>query len=194
MVSRANKWMTGALLALFVGGFAVSCDALNEATEIDVPIDITFWPESESLTIPHDQVDCVNMAEIKDYADNKDAIESAELLSATFMIDDLRFPSFDPATAVMTTLNFTLVFDEEYGDTKVYNIGTFTDIPFADVMGVEKDIPLNADANAAIQKILAGQEKFCVTASYGPLDSGAADAGYLLSKIVLTVKFKASVI
>ncbi len=182
------------LLAIFVGGFAVGCDALSEATEVDVPIDITFWPESESLTIPHEQTDCVNMADIKDYADNKDAIESAELLKATFMIDDLRFPSFDPATAVMTKVDFMLTFNEEYGDTRVYQIGTFNDIAIASVLGTPKDIPLNSDANAAIQKILAGQEKFCVKAVYGPLDTGASDAGYLLTKIVLTVKFKASVL
>ena len=182
------------LSVAIVGLMSYGCDAIANATSVDVPIDVVLHPESVNPDIPTVDIDCADLNSIKDYADNKDMIEGGELQKATFKVTDLIAPTFEPATAVLTDMNFHLEFDPVYGDTKSYHIGAFSMLAFNDVMTSPMDIPLNDDARAAISKILAGQEKFCIKASYGPLTTGPASASYLRGELTLTVKFKASVL
>ena len=168
------------------------CEALTEAASFNVPIDIELYPESISPAIPTVDVDCTDLAELKDYQDNKDAITGGELTGITFQIIELTAPDFTPSGSDFTTVSFTLTFDPEYGDTKVYDLGTFSDINVGGLMTSAMTIPVTDDAREALDKILGGQEKFCCTASYGPLSTGAGSADYLMGELILSIDFTAS--
>jgi len=190
MIRTLTSLFVAATLLMVVSG----CDALTDATTVDVPIDIKVYPQSINPSIPQVDEDCVDLNSIKDYADNKDMIKGGSLQRITFQVTDLQNPSFDPQTAVMQTLDLTLEFDASYGDPKVYNLGSFTDLAFASAYGAPMTVPVTDDAKAVITKILAGREKFCVKASYGPLTSGPASATFLKGALIMTVKFEASVL
>ena len=168
------------------------CEALTEAASINVPIDIELYPESISPALPTLDMDCTDLAEIKDYQDNKDLISGGELTGITFQILELTAPDFPPSSSSFTTVTFTLNFDPDYGDSKTYELGTFSDVNIGDLMTSPMTIPVTDDARAALEKILEGQEKFCCTASYGPLNSGAGSADYLMGELILSIDFTAS--
>jgi hypothetical protein len=193
--SRLLSLAVVTLLAVASVGIS-SCDAITQAATIGVPITIDLYPASINPSIPTEDIDCADMTTIKDYQDNKDKIKRGELKTATFQILELNGPTFETSAAVFSSVSFTLEFDATYGDTKVYNLGTFTNVPLADLLAGPMTVTLSADAQSAIDKIVAGREKFCVKAVYGPFNApiGAASADYLRGKISLTIDFKAEVL
>ena len=195
VMSRFGAIVTIVALAIVSIGIS-SCEAITEAATVGVPITIELFPESINPTIPTEDVDCADMASFKDYQDNKDMIKSGEPKDAYFEIEELQNPTFNTAVAVFSFVRFQLEFDASYGDSKVYDLGTFTNVSLQSLLDGPVQVPITDDSRQAINKIVDGQEKFCVKAVYGAFNApiGAASASYLKGKLSLTIDFKAEVL
>lgn len=191
-----KRWMTISTIAAFVlfGASALvttGCEEITDAATINVPMTVDLYPTSINPNVPEVDADCVDLSEDSDYNDNKDKIKGGELKSVTFQITQLDQPQFDPQTAVFSTVTFTLKFDEQYNDSKVYNLGTFNNVAVKDVMNAPMNIPVTNDAKQAIDLIARGRAKFCTECSYGPFTSGPGGAAYLKGHLQLKIDFKA---
>lgn len=191
-----KRLMTISTIAAFVL-FGVStlvttgCEEITNAATVKVPLTVDLYPTSTNPTIPQTDVDCIDLTENSDYNDNKDKIKGGELKSASFELEELYGAQFDPQTVVFSTVTFTLKFHEDYGDSKVYQLGTFTNVAMKSLFDAPMNIPVTSDAKAAIDLIARGRAKFCTECQYGPFTTGAGSASYLKGHLQLKIDFKA---
>jgi len=181
-----------ATMAVFAIGL-IGCEEISNAATFDVPITITVRPASDNPTIPNVDTSCTDMSTNQDFMDNKDKIDGGTVKEAFFQITsfiDPVFTSGTSATQIFSTCAFTLTFDPVYMDTRVYNLGTFTNVPLGDLLAGRMAVPVSADFEAAIN-LIPRRPKFCFQAVYGALNSGPASASRIEGKLDVTVNFKA---
>lgn len=190
-----KRLLTFSAVMLFAVGITsfltTGCEEITNAATVKVPLTVDLYPTSINPTIPQTDVDCVDLSENKDYNDNKDKIKDGDLKSASFQIQELNGAQFDPQTAVFSTVTFTLKFDEVYGDTKVYQLGTFNNVAVKTLLEAPMNIPVTNDAKAAIELIARGRAKFCTECNYGPFTSGPGGADFLKGHLQLKIDFTA---
>ncbi len=187
----------GVVLAIASGSFLLSgCEEIAQAATLKIPITISLEPESTSPSIPKTDQSCKDLSSEKDLIDNRDKISGGTVKEAYFQITDLmnpRFASGGTDDQVFTRCSFTLVFDEQYGDTKTYQLGTFVNVRLADLMNGRMAIPVSSDFNEAI-KLIPRRPKFCINAVYGSFNTGPATASFIKGKIDVVIDFEASAI
>lgn len=193
MTVRTKFIMAGIAAVALLSSLAITgCEELAQAATIRVPITLSVSPASDNPAIPTTNTSCYDMTTEKDFMDNKDKIEGGSVKEAFFRVTSLDNPTFTSgllASQVFTTCAFTLTFDAAYGDTRVYNLGTFTNVNLGDLMASRISIPVNADFVDAI-KLIPRRPLFCFHAVYGPLQSGPASAVRLEGKLDVTIDFE----
>jgi hypothetical protein len=174
----------------------LGCDAIIDAAAIDVPISVTITGEATNPTIPSADASCSDLSSQQAFADNVARIRGGSVSDVTLHITDLVNPTFTSGTLssqVFSRVTLTLLFDPEYGDTRVYTLGEFTDVSLADLRSAPRSLALHSDAGDACAK-MSTQPKFCVTVSYGAFASGPARADYIRAVIGMKLKFEARTI
>ncbi|MBK6292206.1 MAG: hypothetical protein IPP80_06930 [Ignavibacteria bacterium] len=183
------------VLAMAVASIGFSgCEELANATTFTVPITITVRPESNNPSIPKTDQACKDMSTETSFMDNKDKISGGKVKEAFFQIIDLTDPVFASGTIndqIFTSCSFTLTFDASYGDVKVYNLGTFTNVKLSDLIAGKMAVPVSADFEEAI-KLIPRRPKFCFNAVYGSFNTGPASAAHIQGKLDVTIDFEAS--
>lgn len=191
-MKRLLTFSAALLFAVGISGFLTTgCEEITNAATVKVPLTVDLYPESTNPSIPQTDVDCVDLTSNDDYNDNKDKIKDGDLKSASFQIDQLTGETFDRNTAVFSTVTFTLKFDEVYGDSKVYQLGTFNNVAMKTLLDGPMNIPVTADAKTAIELIARGRAMFCTECQYGPFTSGPGSATYLKGHLQLNIDFTA---
>ncbi len=199
MLSRYYK--TKVLLfgiVVLMPALIAGCDALTKAATVKVPITVTVYPKGNNVTIPLVQQDCADLSTNKDYLDNKDRFKDARINKLEGLISQLVNPSFASGSLndqVFTFVKVFLVFDPIYMDSKVYEIGTISNLSLASVYGPGGGTPIEitktADADKAAKLILE-RPRFCFQVQYGPLNTGPATADFIEAKVDITIDFEAS--
>lgn len=170
----------------------LGCDAIIDAAAIDVPISVTFTGEAANPTIPSADASCSDLTSQQAFTDNVARLRGGSISDVTLRITDLTNPTFTSGTLssqVFSRVTLTLSFDPEYGDTRVYTLGEFTDVSLADLMSAPRSLALHSDAAAASAKMIT-QPKFCVTVSYGAFASGPARADYIRAVVGMKLNFE----
>jgi hypothetical protein len=185
-----------ATVALAAGTILTTgCDKLTEALDIKVPTTITLEPESYNATLPKTEISCEDLSDNSDLMKYKDNISGGSVSSATLGIESLQnavFTSGTTADQVFTNVSCTMTFDPSYGDTKVYTVGTLSDVKLSDMLNGNKvSIPVSPDFNNVV-KLIPQRPKFCFNLSYGNLKSGPATASYIKGKLEIKINFDAS--
>lgn len=169
------------------------CDALVDATSIDIPITVSIVGDATNAAIPSTDEACTDLSAEQTFADNIARIKGGTVSDVTLRITDLTNPTFTSGSLSSQTFSrvaLTLRFDPAYGDSRVYTLGEFTNVSLADLMSAPRSLVLHSDANAAVSKMTT-QPKFCVTMSYGAFTSGPAQADYIRAVVGMTLKFEA---
>lgn len=170
-----------------------SCDSIIDASSIDVPIEVNISGDAVNPSIPSSNDACTDLTTQSAFSDNVARIRGGRVSDVTLKITDLTNPTFTSgtlSTQVFSRVSLTLQFDQQYGDTRVYTLGEFTNVSLADLMSQPRSLVLHGDANDAIGKMIS-QPKFCVTVSYGSLASGPASADYIRATLAMTLAFEA---
>jgi hypothetical protein len=170
----------------------LGCDAIIDAAAIDVPISVTITGEATNPTIPSADASCSDLTSQQAFTDNVARLRGGSISDVTLRITDLTNPTFTTGTLssqVFSRVTLTLSFDPEYGDTRVYTLGEFTDVSLADLMSAPRSLALHSDAAAASAKMIT-QPKFCVTVSYGAFASGPARADYIRAVVGMKLNFE----
>ncbi|MCX6139893.1 MAG: hypothetical protein NTX15_03540 [Candidatus Kapabacteria bacterium] len=182
-------------MAIAVSSIGFSgCEEISKAATFSVPITISVSPKSDNPTIPKTDQSCTDMSTNKDFMDNKDKISGGKVKEAFFQITTLTNPVFTSGTAAdqtFSTCSFTLTFDPVYGDARVYNLGTFTNVKLSDLLAGRMAVPVNTDFEDAI-KLIPRRPKFCFNAVYGSFNTGPASASFIQGKLDVTIDFSVS--
>ena len=193
-IKNLRYTVLSSILALSIA--LTGCDALVDATNIEVPIAVSIVGDATNATIPSTDASCTDLSNERDFTDNVARIRGGSISDVTLRITDLTNPTFTLGTLssqVFSRVTLSLSFDPSYGDTRVYTLGEFTNVSLADLMSAPRSLALHSDATAAIEK-MSSQPKFCVTVSYGAFASGPAQADYIRAVINMNLKFEARTI
>lgn len=178
-----------------------SCDEISKASQIGVPITVSFAIDAEGAISPTEDVSCTDLSENKDFNDNKDKVVGGSVKQAYVrlgMVSNPRFsdPSITLDNAVLQSVRYVLVFDERYGDKREYEIASASNVPLRQLMTTsptEKGYLLPASSgtiNDAV-KLIARRPKFCVRSIYGPLvGGGTVAADRIEGSLDVTFEFK----
>jgi hypothetical protein len=184
------------LLPALIGG----CEAITNAAKLKIPIPVAFTLKADNPSIPFNSEDCTDLSTNTDYNNNKDSFEGATVKDITILVTDLTDPIFTSGTIAdqqFTNVRVTMVFDPSYGDTKVYELGTLSNVSLAAIHGptggTAMNVPKGSDADVAAALIL-NRPKFCVRVDDGALNTGPASAKHIEAKVELTINFEASAI
>jgi hypothetical protein len=182
--------MTGMAAIAACGLFLASCDALEDATTVDVPIEVTFSVNT-SGTAPKTLTDCTDLNDYGDYAEYKDKIDGGTVESVTFQAWSY---AGDPpaATAVMTTIRYTLQFDASYGDPTEYELATITNQSVQQLLNGPVTIPVDNPALNSILSQLKNRPKFCVKQYYGTFTTGSGMIEIFMGELKVKFALKAS--
>jgi hypothetical protein len=190
----------GASLSMMLNG----CDALTKATQIDVPVEITVPIAGTGNFVPKTSSDCQDLSTNKDVMDNKDKIDGGSVSEAWILLSTVQNPVFSNPSVNMTNATFSkvsfyLTFPPEFGDTKQYKLGEFSDVKLSDLMlpgskGKGYSIPVSSEVNAAIG-LIKTRLRFCTVSTYGTFQDGTtATSTNVLGQVKFTIKFKVNTI
>lgn len=171
-----------AAMALGFGG----CDAISNATNIDVNMPIKINIDASPSTLPNSQANVADVSENQTFKDYKDKIKGADITKLTLNLSAYT-GNPDAANALFSKIEYTLKFDPSYGDDTEYTIGAFENVRASDFINTDKSIGVNnAQLNSALDKI-KDRPKFTVYSKY----TLANGTGTLTTcKGLLTINFK----
>lgn len=190
----------GASLSLILNG----CDAITKAAQIDVPVEITIPITGTGNFVPKTSSDCQDLSTNKDVMDNKDKIDGGTVSEAWILLSTVQDPVFsNPAVnmtnAMFSNVTFYLTFPADFGDTKQYKLGEFSNVKLSDLMmpgtkGKGYSVPVSSEVNAAIS-LIKTRLRFCTVSAYGTFQDGTtATAANVVGQIKFTIKFKVNTI
>jgi hypothetical protein len=185
-----------------VVGMAVinGCDALENATQIDVPITVTMDFTGTGNVAPKTVTDCTDLSTNKDFNDNKSKITGGSVKEAYIRLTNLSGlefsnPAVNAGNAMFTNVRFDLKFDAVYNDPTVYNLGSFSNVKLSDLVatgpGTGYKIPINnAEIDRAV-KLLKVRPKFCIVSTYGSFQNATTGTAPLVQgQMEITFKFE----
>jgi hypothetical protein len=184
--------MAGMTAIAATGLFLASCDALEDATTVNVPIEVTFSVNTSGST-PKTLTDCTDLNDYGDYAEYKDKIDGGTVESLTFQAWGY---AGDPPveSAVMTTIRYTLQFDASYGDPTEYELGTFTNQSVQELINGPKTLPVDNPALNSILNQLKNRPKFCIKQYYGNFTTGTGNILSFTGELTVKFALKASAV
>lgn len=179
----------------------LSCDEISKASQIGVPITVSFPIDAEGAVSPKEDLSCTDLSENKDFNDNKDKVVGGSVKQAYVRLENLANPQFsDPGmtldNAVLQSVRYVLVFDERYGDKREYEIASASNVPVRQLLTTtptEKGylLPVSGGAINDAVKLIARRPKFCVRSIYGPLvGGGTISADRITGALDVTFEFK----
>lgn len=197
-----RSWRYIVVSAAAVAGmtFVNGCDAIENATQIDVPITVTFDFDGTGNVAPTVNTDCTDLSTNKDFNDNKDKITGGSVKEAYIRltnVSSLAFsnPAVNAGNATFTNVRFDLKFDEMYNDNTLYNLGSFSNVKLSELIatgdGKGYKIPVNnADIDRTV-KLLKLRPKFCIISTYGPFQNNTTGTStFIQGQLEVTFKFE----
>lgn len=136
-----------------------SCDVTN-ISDVVLQMTIDFDPVFENKTVPDSSIDLTNLNDYATYRDNKDQIESAEILHFNYRIDDIKTKNnMNIDSIVFESVNFYLI-PTTSGGTRLpgqrYKLGEFKNLRVADYYKTAKHI---VDVPSEIGNLISEQIK-----------------------------------
>lgn len=190
----------GASMSLMING----CDAITKATQIGVPVEITIPIAGTGNFVPKTSTDCQDLSTNKDVMDNKDKIAGGSVSEAWILLNTVQNPVFSNPSVNMTNatlskVTFYMTFPPEFGDTKQYKLGEFSNVKLTDLMvpgtnGKGYAIPVSSEVNEAIG-LIKDRLRFCTVSTYGTFQDGTtATSTNVAGQVKFTIKFKINTI